>query len=560
MKSLIRLFLLALIALPLSASAITRSPKSEVTRNLDIFNALVKELQLNYVDTIDIEKSIQTAINAMLASLDPYTEYMPRQQQKDFMAITSGEYGGIGSYIRYIPARGGTVVAGPAEDSPAWRSGLKTGDLIIKIDSTDVRGWQSDKVTTLLKGQAGTPLHIEVARPWVGPDSLLAFDLVREKIVMPSVPFSGRLKDMPSIGYLAITSFSDKTATEVKEALEGLQKGGPLDGIIIDLRGNGGGLLDAAVATVGYFVPKGTEVVRTRGRGAMEEKIYKTTSKPIFPSTPLAVLIDGNSASSSEITAGALQDLDRAVIIGNRSFGKGLVQGARSLPSDGMLKVTVAKYYIPSGRLIQAIDYSARDANGSVSRIPDSLTHVFHTMAGREVRDGGGITPDSVVNYPDVSRLTFNVVRDDWAFDFANKFAASHPTIGRPSDFVITDSIYSDFKSFIDPQRFNYDRVCESMLSQLREAAKLEGYMTDSVAEEFDRLGGMLRHSLSRDLDTHRADIEPYLAREIVSRYYGDRGEAEVSLNSDPAVDKAKAILSDKVIYRNTLLPPAKKK
>lgn len=553
-KAILRILLLAIL-IPGIASGATRSPKSEVARNLDIFNALVKELQLHYVDSIDVEQSVRTAINAMLASLDPYTEYMPRQEQSDFMAITTGEYGGIGSYIRFIPSRGGTVVAGPALGSPARRAGLRTGDLFIRIDSTDVRGWQSDRITTLLKGQPGSTLRVTVARPWVGADSIFTFDIKREKIQMPSVPYYGRLNDKPSIGYVTITSFTEKTAAEMKAALEALKAGGPLDGLILDLRSNGGGLLDAAVATVGCFVPKGTEVVRTRGRGQMEEKIYKTTSAPILPDTPLAILIDGNTASSSEITAGALQDLDRAVILGSRSFGKGLVQSGRSLPSDGMLKLTVAKYYIPSGRLVQAIDYSSRRADGSVSRIPDSLTTVFYTAAGRPVRDGGGITPDSLVTYPDISRLTYNVVSDNWAFEFANKYAAANKTIPAAADFVITDSIYSDFKSFIDPDKFHYDRVCETLLTQLRDVARIEGYMTDSVAAEFDRLGAMMRHSLDRDLDTHRADIEPYLAREIVARYYGEPGETAASLPTDNAVILAKEILLDKDAYRRILAP-----
>lgn len=552
MKSIIRI-LIAVILLPASVWGATRSPKSEVARQLDIFNALVKELQMGYVDTIDIEKSIQTAINAMLAQLDPYTEYMPRKEQTDFMALTTGEYGGIGSYIRYTPDFGGTVIAGPQAGSPAAKAGLKTGDLIVRVDTTDVRGWQSDKVTGLLKGVAGTTLEVEVIRPYAGADSVKVFSLTREKIQMPSVPYFGRLKNAPEIGYVSITSFTDKTAREVRDALEALKKQGDLKGIVLDLRGNGGGIVDAAVATVGYFVPKGTEVVRMRGRGAMQEKIYKTTVNPILPDTPLAVLIDGASASASEITAGALQDLDRAVILGGRSFGKGLVQQGRQLPDDGLLKLTVAKYYIPSGRLVQAIDYSARNPDGSVQRIPDSLTTVFHTAAGREVRDGGGITPDSVVEYPDISRLTYNVVRDDWAFNFATKYAAEHPFIPAPADFVMTDTIYTAFKQFIDPEKFQYDRVCETMLKQLREAAKAEGYMTDSVSAEFDRLGAMLRHSLDRDLDTHRSDIEPYIVREIVSRYYGEEGETAAQLNYDPAAEKAVSILRDQALYRRIL-------
>lgn len=554
MKQIFRsVILMVLLGATIGASGAIRSPKSDVARNLDIFNALVKELQMNYVDTINIEKSITTAINAMLSELDPYTEYMPLKEQEEFRSMTTGEYGGIGSYIRYTPK--GTIIAGPEEGSPAAKAGLRTGDLIIRIDTTDVRGWNDSKVRSLLQGVPGTSLRVTVDRPYAGDDSIMSFDIVRAKIQMPSVPYYGRLKNNPEIGYLTITSFTDKTASEVKEALEALKAPGDLKGVVLDLRGNGGGLLDAAVATVGYFVPKGTEVVRTRGRGVMDEKVYKTTVSPILPSTPLAILVDGGTASSSEITSGALQDLDRAVILGSRSFGKGLVQSTRQLPYDGLLKVTTAKYYIPSGRLVQAIDYSHRNADGSAQRRPDSLTTVFHTRAGREVRDGGGITPDSVVNYPEVSRLTYNVVRDDWAFNYATRFAAAHPSIAPADEFVITDSIYADFKSTIDPEKFHYDRVCETILGQLREAARMEGYMNDSVQAEFDRLGSMLRHSLDRDLDTHRADIEPYLAREIVGRYYHNKGEIINSLPDDPGVTKAAAILLDPEAYRRILSP-----
>lgn len=547
------LLLAALLPLAMGMQGAIRSPKSEVARNLDIFNSLVKELQMNYVDTIDVEKAINTAIRSMLNELDPYTEYMPLKEQEDFKSMTTGEYGGIGSYIRYTPK--GTIIAGPEAGSPAEKAGLRTGDLIIRIDTTDVKGWSDSRVRSLLQGVPGTALKVTVDRPYAGPDSIKTFDLVRAKIQMPSVPYYGRLTNHPGIGYLSVTSFTDKTAQEVKEALEALKGGDELQGLILDLRGNGGGLLDAAVALVGYFVPKGTEVVRTRGRGVMDEKVYKTTVSPILPDTPLAVLVDGGTASSSEITSGALQDLDRAVILGSRSFGKRLVQSTRQLPYDGLLKLTIAKYYIPSGRLVQAIDYSRRNADGSVQRTPDSLTTVFHTAGGREVRDGGGITPDSLVEYPEVSRLTFNVVRDDWAFNYATRYAATHPSIAPAEEFVITDSIYNDFKASIDPEKFQYDKVCETMLGQLREAARLEGYMSDSVSAEFDRLGAMLKHSLDRDLDTHRADIEPYLAREIVGRYYNNRGEIINSLPGDPGVTKAAAVLLDREGYRRILSP-----
>lgn len=328
-------------------------------------------------------------------------------------------------------------------------------------------------------------------------------------------------------------------------------------GIVLDLRGNGGGLVESAIQILGIFLPKGTPVLTTRGKGVLNEKVYKTSVNPIDTKIPLAVLVDGGSASASEIVTGALQDLDRAVVLGNRSFGKGLVQSTRSLPYDGLLKVTIAKYYIPSGRLIQAIDYSHRNPDGTVARIPDSLTNVFKTAGGREVRDGGGITPDIKVDYPDVNRLTFNVVRDNWAFDYATKYAAQHQSVPQPEEFEVTDEIYADFKGFIDPAKFNYDKVCESAIEQLRELAKSEGYMNDSTSAQFDVLAGMLKHDLNRDLDLNRKNITPYLAGEILNRYYSNRGEIIYSLRDDATVDSAITVLTSPR-YSQILAPAAK--
>lgn len=309
---------------------------------------------------------------------------------------------------------------------------------------------------------------------------------------------------------------------------------------------------------VGNFVPKGTEVLRTKGKGVLNEKVYKTTSAPIAPEIPLVVLIDGETASSAEITAGALQDLDRAVIIGNRSYGKGLVQTTRDIPYEGMLKVTVAKYYIPSGRLIQAIDYSRRNPDGSVSRIPDSLTNTFTTAHGRVVRDGGGISPDIDVEYPSLSRLTYNIMSDFWAFDFANRYFATHPQAPDIDSFEVSDSLYNEFKAFINPDKFEYDRVCETMLERLRAAAKVEVYDEDSLTVQFDILEKMLRRPLERDLDKHRDAIEPLIAREIMERYYFDPGRIKTGLRKDPGLDSAATLLHTRDRYTQ-LLSPSKK-
>lgn len=546
--------ILAVVAATImAASATTRSAKREIGNNLTIFNRLFKELQTYYVDSIDAKKSVETAISAMLDDIDPYTVYIPYEEQADFRSMTTGEYGGVGSYI--MERNGNVYFSEPTEGSPSQLAGIRPGDQILMINSDSVAGWKSSKVSETLKGAPGTEVRVTVKRPWV-EDSILTFDLTRRKIQMPSVPYYGMLSDGRT-GYIQLTSFTEKSADEVRSALVDLMSRPGFNALVLDLRGNGGGLVESAVQIVGFFTPKGTEVLRTRGKDVMSEKIYKTSSKPLTTDLPLIVLIDGGTASASEIVAGSLQDMDRAVIVGSRSYGKGLVQTTRPLPYDGMLKVTIAKYYIPSGRLIQAIDYSHRNPDGSVSRIPDSLTSVFHTRAGREVRDGGGITPDITVDYPDITRLTFNLVRDNWVFDYATRYAATHPSLPAPTEFVITDSIYDDFKASIDPSRLNYDKVCETILKQLRESARTEGYMNDSVQATLDLLEKQLHHDLSQDLDVNRKAIEPYLAGEIVSRYYFARGEAEHGLRYDNALDTVLKLTAAPEKYR-AILKPAK--
>lgn len=526
----------------------TRSNKAEISRNLDIFNSLYKVLQTTYVDTIDAEKSIATAIDAMLSELDPYTEYIPEKDQETFMTISTGEYGGIGSFI--MERNGNVYVSEPQEGSPAMKAGLRPGDLFVKIDDDTVLGWKSDKVSARLKGQAGTKVKVTVKRPYVA-DSIIDIEITRAKIKVHPVPYYGVTRD--NIGYIFLSTFNEKSADEVRDALVELKKDPNVKSIILDLRNNGGGILEGAVKVAGLFVPKGTEIVRTRGKGLLNEKIYKTTSAPVDTEIPLAILINAGSASSAEIVAGALQDIDRAVIVGNTSFGKGLVQSSRPLPYNGLLKVTVAKYYIPSGRLIQAIDYSNRKPDGSVARIPDSLTREFKTLHGRTVRDGGGITPDIKVEYPDATRITYNIVRDNWAFDYATRFAATHDSIPAPDKFIVTDEIYDDFKKFIDPKKFSYDKVCETMLADLEKTATTEGYMNDTAQAQFEVLRGMLKHDLDKDLNTNRKEISDFIASEIVGRYYNQRGQIIESLRGDIAVDSAAQVLNDPVRYRKTL-------
>lgn len=540
--------LILMFLYPVISTAAKRNNDAEISRNLDIFTSLYKELNTYYVDTIDAHKSIETAINAMLNDIDPYTEYIPLKDQEEFLTISTGEYGGIGSVI--MENNGNVYIAEPYEGSPAAKAGLRPGDRILKINHESVEGMHNDKVSALLKGQANTKLTVTVNRPYTN-DSIKTFDITREKIQVMPVPYYGVTHD--NIGYISLTTFNEKSANEVKNALLELKKNPNVKSIVLDIRGNSGGLLESAIQVVGLFVPKNTEVLKTKGRSKQSEKTYKTTQDPIDTRIPLAVLIDGASASSSEITAGALQDLDRAVIIGSRSYGKGLVQTTRPLPFDGLLKVTISKYYIPSGRLIQAIDYSNRNPDGSVARIPDSLTTVFKTLHNREVRDGGGITPDIKVDYAQLNRLTFNIIRDSWAFNFATKFASENPAIPSPDKFVITDSIYSEFKKFINPREFQYDKVCETMLKNLRETAIAEGYMNDSTKIQFEALDKLLKHNLDQDLDTHRNEIEKILAPEIIKRYYYQKGEVMQSLNKDEALDKAAELFKDPDKYREIL-------
>lgn len=529
-------FLLAAIITAYAAPQ--KSGDAALARNLTTFNAIVKELQDNYVDSIAPDRAFGAAIDALLGTIDPYTEYYPVEEQDALQKMTTGEYGGIGSYL--MDRDSSTYISAPMEGSPAARAGIKAGDRILRVDSIDVSHKLSADVTKVLRGRPETPVTIQLLRPYA-KDSIVTVTLQRELLRQPSVPY---YTVFDNTGYILLTSFINKSPAEVKAALEEFKADPRVKNIVLDLRGNGGGLVESAVDILSYFVPKGTEVVRTRGRDEASERVYKTTRSPLFPDIPLAILIDGATASASEILAGAVQDLDRGVLVGSRSFGKGLVQSTRPLPFSGVLKVTVAKYYTPSGRLIQALDYAHCNEDGSVSRIPDSLTHEYKTLHGRIIRDGGGLAPDSVIDWGKVNRLVYNVVRDNWSFDYATRFEAQHPQVAAPEDFVITDDIYADFKKSIDPKKFKYDRVMEEAMKQLRDIATEEGYMGDETTAAFDSLQKLLIHDLDRDLDTHRPEIEEYLGSEIMSRYYYDRGKTAYMLRNDKALKAARDILN----------------
>ncbi len=543
--------LLVISAAALIAVGATRSSKSDISRNLDTFASIYKALQTSYVDTIDADKSMNTAISAMLNEIDPYTEYIPESEQDEFLTISTGEYGGIGAYIMQRP-EGGVQVTEPRDGTPSQKAGLRPGDMFLIINGDSVTNADSKTVSNMLRGQAGTDVKVTVKRPYV-TDSILDFTITRSKIDINPVPYYG--VERGDIGYIQLTTFNEKTYEKTRDALKALKSNPAVKSIVLDLRGNGGGLLESAVQVVSLFVPKGTEVLRTRGKGLQNERIYKTPYQPVDTDIPLAVLVNSGSASSAEIVTGALQDLDRAVIVGDRSFGKGLVQSTRQLPYNGLLKVTIAKYYIPSGRLIQAIDYSHRNADGSVGRIPDSLTTVWHTRAGREVRDGGGITPDLKVELPEGNRLLYNIIRDNWSFDFANRYAATHATIPPAEQFEVTDTIFNEFKAFINPDKFKYDRTTDLIMEQLEKAVKTEGYLDTAVQAQMDTLKNLLRHDLNHDLDLNRKAISQYLAGEIVERYYSERGGIIQALKTDIELDSAAAVLHSPERYRSILAP-----
>lgn len=549
MKRIIRGALLCAAIVTAGIVSAQKSKDMSVARGLNTFSSIVKELEMNYVDTINSETAFKGAIDAMLQTVDPYTVYYPKEDREDISQMTTGEYAGIGALLLYKD--GGTYVSEPFENSPAYKGGLRAGDRLLKVDTVDVSKFTVDKVSKLMRGRPDTQVRIRVQRPYV-QDSIRNFTVTRAKIRNSSVPYAGVLPD--SIGYIRITQFIEDTGKDVRAALDSFQATAPgLKGVIIDLRGNGGGLLEQAVDVASNFVPKGTEIVRTIGRDKDATKIYKTMRKPLYPDMPVAVLTDGGTASASEILAGAMQDLDRGVLVGTRSFGKGLVQTTRPLPYGGVLKVTVAKYYTPSGRLIQSLDYKHRNPDGSAARVPDSLTHAYKTLHGRTIRDGGGLQPDSTVNWKKVNRLVYNVVSDNWSWDFANKFKATHPTIPTADKFVITDSVYNEFKAFIDPKKFKYDSAMEEATEALRKVADEEGYINDETTAAFDSLKKLLTHNLDRDLDTHRKHIEEYLGGEIVSRYYFDRGRTQYGIRDDEGVDAARGILKDKALYKRIL-------
>ena len=518
----------------------------QIAKNLDIFNSIVKELDMFYVDTIDPNKTIREGIDNMLYSLDPYTVYYPENDQDELEMMVKGSYGGIGSLIRYNPKSKYTVIAEPYEGMPAAESGLKAGDLLLEIDGKDLKG--NSDVSTLLRGQVGTSFKLKVQRP--GVKEPLEFNIVRRSIQMPTIPYYGVMDGQ--VGYINLSSFSGNPSKDFKKAFLDLKKQG-ITSLVIDLRNNGGGLLDQAVEIVNMFVPRGKTIVTTKGKIKQASNTYKTLREPLDTDIPIAVLVNSGTASSSEILSGSLQDLDRAVIVGNRTYGKGLVQVPRSLPYGGNLKITTSKYYIPSGRCVQAIDYAHRNEDGSVARIPDSLTTVFHTAAGREVRDGGGVSPDIEVKQERLPNILFYLVRDNLIFDYATDYCLKHPAIASAKEFELTDADYEEFKNKVKGADFKYDQQSEKILNTLKEAAEFEGYMKDA-SDEFKALENKLKHNLDRDLDYFSKDIKKMIAEEIIKRYYYQEGAIIQQLKDDKDLDEAVKVLTNPERYQHTIL------
>lgn len=541
---------LLLLASSFSVSNVCSGKRKDLTftRNLEIFNDLASKLELYYVDSIRTDEAFKAAIDAMLNTIDPYTEYFDQNDTQSLQLMTTGSYGGIGAFV--LSRGNDTYISEPIPDAPAHKAGLRAGDRIVSVDSVAVSGMPTDKVTALLKGQPGTKLSVTVIRPYV-TDSIVTVDMTREKVQEKSVPYYGVLNG--NTGYISLSSYIDKSPQEVRKALEEFKSNPEVKQLILDLRGNGGGLVESAVEILGNFLPKGTEVLRTRGKSKDSEKVYKTTHSPLLPDIPMVVIIDGGSASASEITAGALQDLDRAVLLGSNSFGKGLVQGTFPLPYDALLKVTMAKYYTPSGRLLQALDYSRRNADGTVARTPDSLTHVYKTLHGREVRDGGGLMPDSVIKWQQPSRLLYELVIGNRIFDFANRYAAENPSIGNPLEFTVSDSLYRRFVETLDTIGIKPDRSGTKMIASLRELADAEGYMSPQLEAHLDSVRTLLTPDLMTDLYSKQDEISAYIAEEIASRYYLAGGRKAAELRTDPGVAAAIAILENPELYNRIL-------
>lgn len=555
-KSLIYAGSLLIAAAIVAGGVHAKNRNTDISRNLLIFSDVYKTLMNNYVDTLDATETMRTAIDAMLGNVDPYTEFYSEEELDQLTSISSGEYAGIGSVIQKRDSV--IILSEPRWNSPARRDGVRHGDILLMIDDTVIdKDFAINEASKRLKGKAGTKLRLKVKRPYMpqGTDSIFDLEITRGTITTDAIPYYGMVAD--GIGYIGVSTFSEKTGKDFRNALTDLRKlngDKELKGLIVDMRNNGGGLVTGAVDLVSNFVPRGTEVVSMKGRTRSNTSTYKTTRNPMAKSLPLVVLINGNTASAAEIFTGALQDLDRAVVVGERSFGKGLVQTPGSMPYNSSIKVTTGRYYLPSGRLIQAIDYRHRNADGSVDRIPDSLTTAYRTKIGREVRDGGGITPDIAIEAEEPSMLEYGLVTGQWIYNFANKIANNTDVVPDIDSWQVTDTLYSQFKSFIDPTKLKYDRPTKGAMDFLRRVAKIEGYeKDDSVTQAIASLEKMMTRDLDKDLDYHRKAISEQLDIELQSRWFSPADMTRRALRDDPATADAIKVLNDTTLYRHLL-------
>ncbi len=547
---------LLVLALPVAAQE-KDDHRFEVMKNLDVFNSIYKQLDLLYVDTLDPKVTIGAGIDAMLSSLDPYTEYYPAEKKGDFKMMVTGKYAGIGSLIRYDFSRKNVVIEEPYANMPAAEAGLKKGDVILAIDDQSMEGRDNSYVSDRLRGDAGTTFVIKIRRPSTG--KVMKIKVTRRAIQLPSVPYYGLRQD--GVGYINLNQFTEGCAQEVRRAFLDL-KGKGMKKLVLDLRGNGGGVEQEAVSLVNMFVPKGKLIVSNRGRLKRMNNDYRTTVEPIDTVMPIVVLVNGETASSSEITSGSLQDLDRAVVMGTRTYGKGLVQMTMPMPYNGSLKLTTNKYYIPSGRCIQAINYKHNNG-GYTEHVPDSLTKEFRTAGGRVVKDGGGITPDVEVKPDTLSNLTISLLnsspymtRDssELLLNYVVDYIAKHPTVAAPKDFELTDADYEAFAKRVVDSGYTYARDSEKYLQNLEKLARFEGYY-DEAKPEFEALKAKLSHNLAKDLRRNKQQLMEILAKEILPSYYYQAGTIEYGLKHDKTFDEAVKLLGDSDRYRKILHP-----
>lgn len=549
-QKLISFILFVSVTVNLSAQDV-RNHNLEVAKNIEIFNAIYKNLDLMYVDTLNASEVIGTGINAMLRSLDPYTEFYPEEKQKDLKMLMTGKYAGIGALVRYHQKLKRVVIEEPYAGMPAAQVGLKKGDIILQIDDTVMTDKTVNYVSEHLRGDPGTTFVLKIQRPSTGKK--MTFKITRQSIKMPEITYYGMRPN--GIGYINLNTFTGEPAKPMRRAFLDLKKQGATK-LILDLRGNGGGSLAESVDIANMWIPKGVTLVETKGKIRRANSEYKTRLEPIDTLMPIIILVNDETASASEIVSGSIQDLDRGIIIGTRTYGKGLVQIPNiEVPYNGNLKLTTAKYYIPSGRCIQAINYK-HSGGGYKEHVPDSLTRVFYTKNGREVRDGGGIKPDIEVKPDTMANITLYLDRLDSTevlLDYVVDYISKHPTIASPKDFHLTDADYEDFKQRVVKAGFTYDQVSKKQYDELVKVAKFEGYYEDALAE-FEALKAKLdHHDIARDMDRHREEIQHVIEQDIISAYYFQEGRIEAALEYDKTIKEAERILNSSEEYNRIL-------